>query len=106
MSAHTHDHHAHGGDGPAAVALRRVGFSYDQRVALDDVSFEVARGSFTALIGPNGAGKTTLVNLLTGVLAPTAGRILLDGEDIGRLAAHQRVGRGLVRTFQINQLFD
>jgi branched-chain amino acid transport system ATP-binding protein len=58
-----------------------------------------------ALIGPNGAGKTTLINLMTGVLPATEGRIELLGEDITQLAPHQRVKRGLVRTFQINQLF-
>ena len=74
--------------------------------ATDNVSLNLARGARHALIGPNGAGKTTLINLLTGVLAPTAGRIHLLGEDISHLAPHQRVRRGLVRTFQINQLFD
>ena len=71
-----------------------------------DVSIQVERGARRALIGPNGAGKTTLVNLLTGVLEPTAGTIWLDGVDITRLAPHQRVRRGVVRTFQINQLFN
>ncbi|MBG9387359.1 ABC transporter ATP-binding protein [Caenimonas aquaedulcis] len=75
-------------------------------VATNDVTLEVRRGARHALIGPNGAGKTTLVNLLTGVLEPTAGRIVLEGEDITRLAPHQRVRRGMVRTFQINQLFN
>jgi branched-chain amino acid transport system ATP-binding protein len=74
--------------------------------ATDDVSLAVGRGARHALIGPNGAGKTTLLNLLTGVLEPTSGTILLDGEDITSLAAHQRVRRGVVRTFQINQLFN
>jgi branched-chain amino acid transport system ATP-binding protein len=73
--------------------------------ATGDVHLELARGARHALIGPNGAGKTTLVNLLTGVLEPTAGRIVLEGEDITSLAPHQRVRRGMVRTFQINQLF-
>src|SRR5450755_1189482 len=75
-------------------------------VATNDVSLGLERGARHALIGPNGAGKTTLINLLTGVLEPTAGSIVLDGEDITSLAAHRRVGRGLVRTFQINQLFN
>ena len=74
--------------------------------ATDNVSLDLKRGARHALIGPNGAGKTTLINLLTGVLTPTAGRIELLGEDITRLVPHQRVARGLVRTFQINQLFD
>jgi branched-chain amino acid transport system ATP-binding protein len=73
--------------------------------ATDNVSIELHKGARHALIGPNGAGKTTLINLLTGVLEPTAGRIVLEGEDITRLAPHRRVRRGMVRTFQINQLF-
>jgi branched-chain amino acid transport system ATP-binding protein len=75
-------------------------------VATQDVSLNVSHGARHALIGPNGAGKTTLINLLTGVLDPSAGRILLDGDDITTLAPHQRVRRGMVRTFQINQLFN
>ena len=74
--------------------------------ATDQVSLHIPRGARQALIGPNGAGKTTLINLLTGVLAPTEGCIRLLGEDISHLAPHQRVRRGLVRTFQINQLFE
>ncbi len=73
--------------------------------ATNNVTLDVRRGARHALIGPNGAGKTTLINLLTGVLAPTAGRIVLEGEDISALAPHLRVRRGMVRTFQINQLF-
>ena len=74
--------------------------------ATDHVSLQIPRGARHALIGPNGAGKTTLINLLTGVLVPTEGRIRLRGEDISHLPPHQRVRRGLVRTFQINQLFE
>jgi branched-chain amino acid transport system ATP-binding protein len=73
--------------------------------ATNNVTLNVRRGARHALIGPNGAGKTTLVNLLTGVLAPTEGRIVLQGEDITKLAPYKRVRRGMVRTFQINQLF-
>ncbi|MBA2673493.1 ABC transporter ATP-binding protein [Ramlibacter sp.] len=75
-------------------------------VATNHVTLDVRRGARHALIGPNGAGKTTLINLLTGVLPPTEGRIVLEGEDISRLAPHLRVRRGMVRTFQINQLFN
>ena len=70
-----------------------------------DLSLRVERGARHALIGPNGAGKTTVINLLTGVLRPDSGRILLDGQDITDLAVHKRVLRGLSRTFQINQLY-
>lgn len=73
--------------------------------ATNDVTMELRRGARHALIGPNGAGKTTLINLLTGVLDATEGRITLEGKDITGLAPHQRVRRGMVRTFQINQLF-
>ena len=73
--------------------------------ATSDVSLIIEHGARHALIGPNGAGKTTLINLLTGVSTPTSGRVLLRGQDIGGLAPHKRVGLGLVRTFQISQLF-
>jgi branched-chain amino acid transport system ATP-binding protein len=71
----------------------------------DDISLAVERGARHALIGPNGAGKTTLVNLLTGALVPTSGRVLLDGVDITDEPQYRRVSRGLARTFQVNQLF-
>jgi branched-chain amino acid transport system ATP-binding protein len=73
--------------------------------ATNNVSLRIEAGARHALIGPNGAGKTTLINLLTGVLRPTAGRILLNGEDITGLPQHRRVRLGMARTFQINQLF-
>src|ERR1700727_2814496 len=74
-------------------------------VAARDVSLAVEKGARHALIGPNAAGKTTVINLLTGVLKPSAGRILLDGNDITALDPHRRVRLGMTRTFQINQLF-
>jgi ABC-type branched-subunit amino acid transport system ATPase component len=74
-------------------------------VATSNVSLKVEKGARHALIGPNGAGKTTIINLLTGVLTPTAGKILLDGNDITGVSAHARVRLGIARTFQINQLF-
>ena len=74
-------------------------------VATDHVSLKVEAGARHALIGPNGAGKTTLINLLTGYLAPTEGRVTLLGQDVTAMAQYARCRRGLVRTFQINQLF-
>ncbi|MBM3368267.1 MAG: ABC transporter ATP-binding protein [Betaproteobacteria bacterium] len=70
-----------------------------------DIHFRLEPGARHALIGPNGAGKTTFINLLTGVLAPSKGSILLEGEDVTALAQAKRVKRGIARTFQINQLF-
>ena len=90
-----------------APALETTGLvkRFGGLVAIDNVSFRLEEGARHALIGPNGAGKTTFINLLTGVLPPTAGRILLEGAEITNLRPELRVRRGLVRTFQINQLF-
>jgi ABC-type branched-subunit amino acid transport system ATPase component len=74
-------------------------------LATDNVCLKVEKGARLALIGPNGAGKTTLVNLLTGVLRPTTGKIFLEGQDISGLQSYERVHLGMARTFQINQLF-
>src|SRR3954451_5177469 len=74
-------------------------------VATNDVSLSVQKGARHALIGPNGAGKTTIINLLTGVLRPTAGSIFLEGRDITGLEPHRRVRFGIAPTSQINQLF-
>jgi branched-chain amino acid transport system ATP-binding protein len=74
-------------------------------VATNDVTLDIDDGARHALIGPNGAGKTTLINLLTGFLEPTAGTVILQGDDVTHLAQHRRVKHGLARTFQINRLF-
>jgi len=74
-------------------------------VATNNVNLNVEKGARHALIGPNGAGKTTFINLLTGVLKPSAGRITLEGKDITDTSPHERVRLGMARTFQINQLF-
>jgi branched-chain amino acid transport system ATP-binding protein len=92
--------------GTTVLSAQHLVMRFGGITATDNVSLELKKGARHALIGPNGAGKTTLINLLTGVLQPTEGRIVLEGEDITALAPHQRVRRGMVRTFQINQLFD
>jgi branched-chain amino acid transport system ATP-binding protein len=74
-------------------------------VATNHVDLRIRQGARHALIGPNGAGKTTLINLMTGVLPASEGRIVLQGQDISKLTPDERVDKGLVRTFQINQLF-
>ena len=82
---------------PAAVPVletRGLTRAFGGFVATEDVSLALAAGARHALIGPNGAGKTTLINLLTGVLAPSRGRVLLDGTDITGLRRHVRVRRG------------
>jgi branched-chain amino acid transport system ATP-binding protein len=74
--------------------------------AVSDVSFEVAAGEVFTIIGPNGAGKTTIFNLIGRLYAPTAGRVLFNGVDLTRLAAHQIAGLGIARTFQNIDLFE
>lgn len=73
--------------------------------ALADVNCDVNAGTIHALIGPNGAGKTTLFNVISGALRPTAGRVQFDGTDITGLPQHDVAGRGLIRTYQLVQLF-
>ncbi len=70
-----------------------------------DISLTFEPGARHALIGPNGAGKTTFINLLTGGFPPSSGKVWLGDEDITKLAQHERVKRGMTRTFQINTLF-
>jgi branched-chain amino acid transport system ATP-binding protein len=89
----------------AALETRGLQRRFGGLLATDNVTFRLETGARHALIGPNGAGKTTFINLLTGVLAPSAGSVLLEGRDVTRLAPEARVRRGLARTFQINQLF-
>jgi branched-chain amino acid transport system ATP-binding protein len=73
--------------------------------ALQKVSFSLGRGEKLGLIGPNGSGKTTLINLLGGQLPPTAGRIFLFGKEITNMSEYHRLGLGLARSFQLNNLF-
>lgn len=85
------------------LSVENVTKRFQGLTAVNGVSFDVRPGELVSIIGPNGAGKTTLFNLLTGQLAPTSGRILLEGEDIGPLPPHKRARLGLGRTFQISQ---
>jgi branched-chain amino acid transport system ATP-binding protein len=88
-----------------ALATRALNKRFGSLNVANDVAIELPKGVRYALIGPNGAGKTTLINLITGMLRPDAGAIMLDTEDITRLEPAQRVRHGLARTFQINTLF-
>jgi len=89
------------------AALETIGVyrRFGALIVANDICFRLESGARHALIGPNGAGKTTFVNLITGRLAPSGGRILLNGDDITALPQAARVRRGLGRTFQINTLF-
>jgi branched-chain amino acid transport system ATP-binding protein len=89
----------------AALQVERLNRAFGALPVARDINLTLERGARRALIGPNGAGKTTLVNLITGVLKPHSGRVLLNGEDITVLSQADRARRGLARTFQINQLF-
>jgi len=89
----------------AALEARGLMKQFGALLATDNVSFSIAPGARQALIGPNGAGKTTLINLLTGVVKPSEGQVILQGRDVTVLSSNARVRLGLSRTFQINQLF-
>jgi ABC-type branched-subunit amino acid transport system ATPase component len=89
----------------AALQVEGLNRNFGALHVTRDVNFTLERGARRALIGPNGAGKTTLINLITGVLKPSSGRVLLNGDDITATSQAFRARRGLARTFQINQLF-
>jgi ABC-type branched-subunit amino acid transport system ATPase component len=87
------------------LVVERVSRNFGGVHALEDVSFVVEPGTIHGLIGPNGAGKTTLVNILSGLLPPSAGRMAYRGYDLHRLAVHQMATIGIARTFQNIRLF-
>jgi branched-chain amino acid transport system ATP-binding protein len=89
----------------ARLETRALSRHFGALTAVQDIDFRLDAGARHALIGPNGAGKTTFINLLTGVLPPTSGRVLLAGNDITAKAQAERVKLGIARTFQINRLF-
>jgi branched-chain amino acid transport system ATP-binding protein len=89
----------------SVLAVRNLTKRFGSLVAVRDISLTVEAGELRAVIGPNGAGKTTFFNLVSGFLASSTGSILFEGRDISRIPAHQRVGLGMARTFQITEIF-
>ena len=87
------------------LTIENVSRNFGGVRALDDVSFVVEPGTIHGLIGPNGAGKTTLINILSGLLPPSAGRMSYKGHDLHRLPVHQMAAIGIARTFQNIRLF-
>lgn len=94
------------GEATPALETRKVSMAFAGLVALSEIDLEIRRGEILGLIGANGAGKTTLVNVVTGHQRPTAGTVLLDGEEITSLPPHLRARRGLTRTFQGVRIFS
>jgi branched-chain amino acid transport system ATP-binding protein len=87
------------------LQVDNISRNFGSLVAVSGVSMVVEPGELRAVIGPNGAGKTTFFNLISGLLPPTSGRIVFDGEDITKLLPARRVWRGMARTFQITEIF-
>ncbi len=87
------------------LTIDQISCHFGGLAALDDVSFQVQAGDVCGLIGPNGAGKTTLINVISGLQAPTAGRVTLAGQLVSGLKPHQVAARGVGRTFQNIRLF-
>lgn len=84
------------------VGVRKA---YGAFVALDDVTLSVSEGELVSIVGPNGAGKTTLVNVLTGLLKPTAGVVRFKGDDIAGIGPVRLAQRGMARAFQLVHIF-
>lgn len=93
-------------DNVAMMSIRGISKSFGGIRAVNNASFEIDKGTITALIGPNGAGKTTLFNIVAGFLRPDAGQVILNGQDVTGLPPHRLFARGLMRTFQIPAAFE
>ena len=91
--------------GEGLLVSEGVGMRFGSYAALTSVSLRLKLGRIYALIGPNGAGKTTFANVLSGLLVPSEGRVLLDGVDVTRLPVHRRAHAGIGRSFQIINIF-
>ncbi|WLS00660.1 ABC transporter ATP-binding protein [Shinella sumterensis] len=89
-----------------ALELVNLTMQFGGLMVTNDVSLSLEKGARHALIGPNGAGKTTLINLITGRLTPRKGNVLLEGVDIVSFPQHRRIRMGLVRNFQVTNLFS
>jgi branched-chain amino acid transport system ATP-binding protein len=89
----------------ALLDVQTVSVRFGGNIAVQEVSLTAEPGRITGLIGPNGAGKTTLFNVITGLQNPTRGKVLIDGQDITRLAPYKRARKGVARTFQRLELF-
>ncbi|HYD82151.1 MAG TPA: ABC transporter ATP-binding protein [Paucimonas sp.] len=87
------------------LELRNLVKRYGGLVATSNLDLRVERGEIHAIIGPNGAGKTTLIHQISGAIAPTEGRIVFDGADVTAKPMHERVARGLARSYQITNIF-
>jgi branched-chain amino acid transport system ATP-binding protein len=87
------------------LEVRDVTVRFGGLSALDSVQLDLRSGEVTGLIGPNGAGKTTLFNVISGLQVPTAGRVLVDGDDVSKLKPFKRARRGVARTFQRLEVF-
>lgn len=87
------------------LGAERIGKAFGGVKVFQDISLALHPGEVLGVIGPNGAGKTTLINVLSGQIAPTAGRIVLDGPDVTSRSFHRRSAAGLVRSFQQTKIF-
>jgi branched-chain amino acid transport system ATP-binding protein len=87
------------------LSLRGLSKHFDGLQAVKDITLEIHPGDHMGILGPNGAGKTTLFHLITGILPPTSGKILLFGRDVTRWPPYRRTALGMARTFQITTLF-
>jgi len=88
------------------MAVEHVTRRFGSLLALNDLSFDIARGEILGIAGPNGAGKSTLLNVCTGVVAPSSGRVVFEGQTVSGVAAHRFCHIGIARTFQIPQIFS
>jgi branched-chain amino acid transport system ATP-binding protein len=98
------DNRPHAGKPAPLLRMDNVSRHFGTLKAVDGVSFEMHAGELRAVIGPNGAGKTTFFNLISGLLPPTAGKVIFEGEDITGQTIVERVAKGIVRTFQITEV--